>query len=291
MYDRKKRKDRIRFYATTVLLVLLIFFSSRNPSTSKLPSRILNTAVAPINSLFYSVSQSAYKMYDKLFGDKADQVEIRNLREENIKLKSMIDRLGLVINESEILKGQSELRKINQDKLIEANVSASDTGGHYVRFILNKGSLSGIKQGDIVMVGNKSKDEPAIAGLVGKVYEVGLNYAKVSSILDMSNNISAIFAESGGYGIINDRDKEDLFGYLLDPQTPVKEGEDVLTSGIGGVYPRGILIGKVTKISSSEDGLTKNVSVKTSVDFNRLYRLLVMHVEDASKVKLEEEAR
>lgn len=286
MNDRKKRKDRLSFWITVVLLVLLIFFSQRNPNSSRLPSKLLNTAISPINSIFYTISQSFYSLYDNFFGEKPDEAELRKLREENISLRGKLDRLGLIINESEILKGQAELMKINPDKLIEATISAGDSSGRLIRFKINRGSLSGVRNGDIVMVGSKSKDEASIAGLVGKVYEVGLNYAKVSSILDMSNNISAILAESGGYAIINDRDKEALFGYMLDSQTPVKEGEDVLTSGIGGVYPRGILIGRVNKVTSSTDGLTKNISVKTAVDFNRLYRLLIMHVEDAGQVKL-----
>lgn len=281
MIRYKRKKKSYSFIITLGLLILLILFSQRNPQTSALPSKILNTVISPVNSVFYTVSQSAQDLYDRVFGDRASQAKIDQLVKENKALEEKVQRLGSVVADSEVLKESARLRALNPDKMVAAHISGMDPSNHFVRFTINKGMISGIREGDVVIEGVKTEDGYSSAGLVGKVVEVGPNYAKVSSLMDQANNVSVLFAESTGYGIINSRDAESFFGYLLDPSTPVKEGEAVVSSGMGGVYPRGIYVGKVSKVETAKDGLTKNVAIRSVIDFNRLYDLLVFHPEDS----------
>ncbi len=285
---KKKKRDQ-SFWLTILLLLLLILFSHRNPSTSALPSRLLNTLISPVNAVFYTISQSAQELYDRAFGDRATQAKVNELKKENQILSEKVRRLGMVISESETLKQSARLRALNPNQMIEAHVSGLDPSSHFIRFTINRGSKDGVQQGDIVIAGIKDEKTYSSAGLVGKVVEVGLTYAKVSTIMDQANNVSVLFADTGGYGIVNSRDKERFFGYLLDPSTPVKTGEDVLTSGIGGVYPRGLYVGKTTKVETAKDGLTKNVAIHSVIDFNRLYHLLVFHPHEPLRFQEEQD--
>lgn len=281
MIRYKRKKKSYSFWITLGLLLLLIIFSQRNPKTTALPSKLLNTVISPINSIFYTISQSAQDLYDQVFGDRASQARIDRLVKENKALTEKIQRLGTVVADSEVLKESAKLRALNPDQMVEAHVSGMDPSNHFVRFTINKGSASGIREGDVVIEGVKTEEGYSSAGLVGKVVEVGLTYAKVSSLMDQANNVSVLFAESTGYGIINSRDAESFFGYLLDPSTPVKEGEAVLSSGMGGVYPRGLYVGQVSKVETTKDGLTKNVAIRSVIDYNRLYDLLVFHSDES----------
>lgn len=276
MIRTKKTKGRKAFLLTVLLLVLLILFSHRNPETSRLPSNVLNMAVSPVNRLFYSASCSLQDLYDHVFGKKATQAEVDRLTLENQALKDEVRTLKGVVGDAPYLKDEYAMQHVAGHALISAEITMSDPSPTFVRFTINKGSKDGVSKGDIVVQGVKNADQSVVSGLIGQVTEVGFNYSKVSTILDQSHNISILFPSSKKYGVINNRDAERFYGYLLDAQTDVPVGEEIVTSGVGGRYPRGLYIGSVSEVTLAQDGLTKTVSITPAVDFSKLYRVLVV---------------
>lgn len=276
MIRTKKTKGRKAFLLTVLILVLLILFSHRNPETSRLPSNVLNMAVSPVNRLFYSASRSLQDLYDHVFGKKATQAEVDRLTLENQALKDEVRTLKGVVGDAPYLKDEYAMQHVAGHALISAEITMSDPSPTFVRFTINKGSKDGVSKGDIVVQGVKNADQSVVSGLIGQVTEVGFNYSKVSTILDQSHNISILFPSSKKYGVINNRDAERFYGYLLDAQTDVPVGEEIVTSGVGGLYPRGLYIGSVSEVTLAQDGLTKTVSITPAVDFSKLYRVLVV---------------
>lgn len=276
MIRTKKTKGRKAFLLTVLILVLLILFSHRNPETSRLPSNVLNMAVSPVNRLFYSASRSLQDLYDHIFGKKATQAEVDRLTLENQALKDEVRTLKGVVGDAPYLKDEYAMQHVAGHALISAEITMSDPSPTFVRFTINKGSKDGVSKGDIVVQGVKNADQSVVSGLIGQVTEVGFNYSKVSTILDQSHNISILFPSSKKYGVINNRDAERFYGYLLDAQTDVPVGEEIVTSGVGGRYPRGLYIGSVSEVTLAQDGLTKTVSITPAVDFSKLYRVLVV---------------
>lgn len=291
MIRYKKKAGRRKFFVTIFLLLLLIFFSHRNPQTSVLPSGIINMFVSPINRVFYSLSVGLRELYDRSLGDESDRAKLSKLELENHGLKSELMNMRMVVEEKEYLKNEYELLSKKEDKLIPANVSMKDPALQFVRFTINKGLKDGVEKGDAVVEGIETAEGNVTKGLVGYVTEVGLNYAKVSSILDQSSNLSVLFSNSGEYGIINNRDAEGFYGYLLDAQKEISLDEMVVSSGIGGRYPRGLLIGTVAETELSDDGLTKKFSIKPAVSFTNLYRLLVIPGSGAASLDRQEEVK
>lgn len=275
----KKKKSRRPTFITIALLVLLIIFSNRNPQTSRWPSRILNTVLSPINGIFYTISSAAQEAYDSAFGSKATQERVKQLEQENAALEERVRTMEEVIHREDFLRDEYDLLKISGDRLLPALITAKDPSETFVRFTIDKGTKDGVRIGDIVVQGVKNTDGSAVEGLIGRIVEVGLNYSKVMSILDESGNISVVFGQSGDYGIIDRRDEEALYGYSLDPNASVAVGDDVLTSGLGGVYPRGLYIGKVIDTKLSDDELTRRFDVESPVDFSKLYRVLILRNE------------
>lgn len=276
MIRYKKSKGSRSFLITVVILILLILFSNRNPETSKLPSNLLNMVLSPVNRLFYSASRSLQDVYDHLLGPKATQAELDRLTLENQALKDEVRTMRNVIADAPYLQNEYALQHVAEHAVIPAEITMSDPSPSFVRFTINKGTKDGVHEGDIVVQGVQDASKNVVSGLVGQVTEAGLNYAKVSTILDQSHNISILFSSSKKYGVINNRDAERFYGYLLDAQTDVPMGEEIVTSGVGGRYPRGLYLGVVSEVKLAGDGLTKNVSITPAVDFSKLYRVLVV---------------
>lgn len=276
MIRYKKTKPRKSFFLTLVLLLLLIFFSHRNPETASLPSGLLNTLLSPMNRILYATSVRIQEFYDTVFGQKSARARLNQLELENHGLKSELNDLRLVVEKEDYLKEEYQLLSQKEDQLIQARVTMQDPSLHFVRFTINKGKKDGVSKGDAVIQGVQGPDGNVSQGLVGYITEVGLNYAKVSSILDQASNLSVLFSKSGEYGIINNRDEESFYGYLLDAQKEISLDEMVVTSGIGGRYPRGLTIGTLSGTELADDGLTKRFSIRPAVSFSHLYRVLVL---------------
>lgn len=275
MIRYRKKKSNKPFFLTVILLLLLIFFSHRSPETVRMSSSVLNRLISPVNQVFYTISVSLQDTYDSMFGSKATQAKVDQLTRENEALLEKNRQLETVVNESSFLQDEYELLSGEGKFAVQATVTAMDPSNTFEQFTIDKGSKDGVKMGDIVVQGVQDQKRNVVKGLVGRVTEVGPNYAKVSSIMDQANNVSIVFQSTGAYGIINTRDQEAFFGYSLDTSTDVRIGEEVFTSGIGGIYPRGYYVGRVSDVQLSDDELSKNITVESPVDFTRLYRVLV----------------
>ncbi len=283
MIRYNKKNGNKRFFITVILLVLVIFLSHKNPATSTLPSNVLNVIVSPINSVLYTTSNFIRETYDNVFGTKETKDKIEQLTLENKALQEKLTQLESVVTQQDFLENEYKLLHKNPDNYVQANITSVDSLDSFVHFTVNAGSKDGIKKGDMVVQGVKDSKQSAVDGLIGRVTEVGLNYSKVTSILDQDSNISIFFQNTTSSGVINGRDGEAFFGYTIDQQAPIQIGDEVLTSGIGGVYPRGIYVGKVSEVKLSEDELTTNVTIKSAVDFSKLYRVLILKNDEVKK--------
>ncbi|MDD7592740.1 MAG: rod shape-determining protein MreC [Peptoniphilaceae bacterium] len=276
MIRYKKTKRNPGFFLICAALIALIFFSHRNPETSRLPSNLINMVLSPINGIFYSASQSVQDLYDRTFGSRATQAELDRLTLENKALEEEVRRLEGVVGDEAFLRDEYALRTAGDRNAVPAVITMQDPSSAFVQFTIDKGTASGVGVGDIVLEGVSQEGQDVAAALVGQVKAVGPNYATVSSVLDQTHNISVLFSSSQSYGIINKRDGEQFYGYLLDATVDVALDEEVLTSGIGGRYPRGLYLGHVSEVTLADDGLTKTVTIQPAIDFSRLYRVLVV---------------
>ncbi len=116
----------------------------------------------------------------------------------------------------------------------------------------------------------------AADGLVGRVVRVTANFSKVLLITDPNSSVAARLAASRESGILTGQRERDLRFSLVDPETPVAPGEQVVTSGLGGVFPGGIPVGVVSQVVPDETALEKQILVRPTVDFSRLSDVLVV---------------
>lgn len=213
--------------------------------------------------------------------DKSDElVQIRDLLEENERLKEQVDEL--TIQNTELQQDRYELNTLRElydlDEQYDeyektgARIIARDSGNWYHNFVINKGYNDGIEVDMNVIAGS---------GLVGRVIDVGPDWAKVLSIIADTSNVSSTVLSTEEYLIVSG----DLelysqgsirFSQLIDRDGAVKEGDKIVTSNISDKYLPGILIGYIENIDVDSNNLTKSGEVTPAVDFGRLDEVLVI---------------
>lgn len=262
------------FAAVIIVLAFLLGFVANavfdGGTTS--PENIIGTVFTPVKSAAAYVGNSI----EKFFRTFADYDRLKN---ENETLKAENDDLTVRLEKSYHLETENErLRKLLEltDKLPEYNkteatvVSVSDDKVSSV-FTVNKGSLSGIKVKDVVV---------SSEGLVGYVRDVGFNWATVVTILDPQVAVGAFLPRTELVAMTEGHRELKSDGLCrlsyLENTSLINRGDTVVTSGLGGLYPEGITIGKISEITVRDNGLSQYGIITPAVDFSSLRYVCIL---------------
>jgi rod shape-determining protein MreC len=182
------------------------------------------------------------------------ETDLRNLPEVQREYEELVELVGE--------------KTWKQGKTLGARVIGGQTSNLEASRLLNKGASDGVKVGMAVVSGE---------GLVGRISFTAPRYSKVLLVNDPRHAVGARLVNSGETGVLIGRNEEDLLLDLISPEVTVAVGETVVTSGYDrGIYPAGIPIGRVTKISVSRDRLSKTSLVRPYVNFGKLDIILVL---------------
>lgn len=215
--------------------------------------------------------------------------ENEKLKEQNAELTNQLIVAKIEQYELENLRNLFNLsEKYPTYEKVAASVIAKDSGNWFSSFTINRGEKDGIEPGMNVI---------ADGGLVGIVTDVGPNYAKVRSIIDDANNVSAMvpstgdnFNVSGNLKTMNEA-MVITFSELRDSENLVKVGEPVITSYVSDQYHQGILIGYISSIENGPNKLTKIGTITPVADFEHLEDVLVIKkIKDVGNATSTEDA-
>lgn len=273
VYKRVKKTNK-SFLITVGILVLLIIISSQNDTISGAGSNLANTIFKPIEKVTYSISSEIMGQVERTVGSRETRSQVEKLEAENKALEIENARLNTIINKEEFLKEERDAISSSGNQYLKASVVNTDLNSMTSSFTIDKGKKDGVKKNDIILQAIGESDY--YTGLVGKVTEVFDNTARVVTINNEANDVSFINARSNDYGVIDKFTSKTIQGYMLDVDSGAKNSDVLLTSGLGGVYPYGIYIGTISNVSMSQDSLRKNITIDSPVDFNHLYRVLVL---------------
>lgn len=275
----QKRKNRIIMFFTSLILILMIAFSSRQTSEISVGENTIGIILSPVNKIFYSVVSKISELGKTIFNTKEFRDNYYKLESENIQMKNKIMEMENIISKESYLKSEYELLQNTQKKLKAANVIAKDPGNVFTRFVIDKGSADNVKIGDIILQGYFDENSKVIEAVLGKVTEVGLNWSKVSSIIDESESVSFKVSNSNEIGVISGDSKYGLSGYLFNYNADVKVNEKILTSGVGGIYPPNLYIGEIKEVSVDDNELVKKIVVESPINYNNVFRVVIMENE------------
>ncbi|UCF79318.1 MAG: rod shape-determining protein MreC [Candidatus Eiseniibacteriota bacterium] len=191
-----------------------------------------------------------------------------------------LGRLEELRQENARLREQLGFRPRSEWALLHAEVVGKETNRLGTVILVNQGSLAGIKEGWIAC----SPD-----GLVGKVGSVGEEFSRIQLITNYNSPVSARVQRSGVEAIVEWKPSapNTLIMTFVRPESDVRVGDVVVSSGLGGVYPAGLRIGTISKVSRTEREWEPHVEVKPFVDFSRLVEVLLVAPE-VIKVEMRE---
>ncbi|WP_371371531.1 rod shape-determining protein MreC [Sporomusa aerivorans] len=193
------------------------------------------------------------------------KAEIAQLRQNDVNVTE-------ILAENARLKTMLEYKKAApQFDFVSAQVIARDPGTWTSIIIINRGAADGI-----------AKDMPVVTaqGLVGSVTNVYNNAAKVQLILDPRSAVGCLVQrpESRVAGIVEGSGSNPLTPHMVNiaRDADIIKSDRIITSGFGGIYPKGLLVGEVVDVVNEEGGLLKYAVLKPAVDFDRLEEVLVI---------------
>lgn len=267
---KNKKKGIIGIVITIIILILLVTFTNNNFNKISFIENICNVFVMPIQNGFTYLK-------NKISGNNNFFADMDTLKNENEELKKKNSELEQSLRELEIIKAENETLKeyVNlKDKYkdystIPADVINRDISNYSSTIIINVGSNDGIKEEMTVIADN---------GLVGHVISVTENTAKVQTIVDTATAVTSKISTTDDTIVVQGTldNKKTLKATFIPTDAVVLQGDSVETSGIGGIYPKGIHIGTIKEVINTSNPTERYAIVETAVDFTKLNTVLVI---------------
>jgi len=262
MYKKKKLNKKVIGTITAIVILILI-------TVSIMFNRKIGLVENAAKTAFISINKVVMYPFTALNEDSKE-----NKNESYIIQKNVNESLEKEITE---LKATLELnRTLTEYTPINATILSRNKSYWFNTITIDKGKSSGIKESMAVITKN---------GLVGKISKAYDNSSEVKLITSDDINFKVSIAiktnEVDNYAILNGYNKKNglIKATGLDKTTEVNKGDQVLTSGLGELFPAGIYIGTVEKIESDKYNLSKNIYIKTSQNFNDIHYVTVLGVK------------
>lgn len=252
-----------------LVLVGVMIYAATTGGIATFFQSVIGIFTTPIQSAVTSVSDTV----SGWFGGNGDlQAQVDALTAENRELRQKVVDYDEMKLQNEWYNQILSLHEDHSDyTFADGKVISMDPSDPFCAFSINAGSASGVSVGAPVVTAD---------GLVGIVEEVGLTYSKVRTVLhpDLKASASISRTDESGYtgGSLSLAQDGKLRISYLERTSSVVSGDFVVTSGLGGVFPPGLLIGRVTAVSPDSDGMTLYGLVEPFVDISNLKRVMVI---------------
>lgn len=233
----------------------------------------IRTVTSPIRTGFSYIAGEITGFRDFIMDMRAYKTDNERLELENMELKRQNRDVAVYREENERLRELLDLQdSISEYSTVAARITAYSDSNWYDKVEINKGTINGISVGNAVVTPE---------GVVGRITEAGLDYSIVTTILDSSAAIGIRISRTGGNGLVEgDKElskKKQCQLTFLDRETPVIIDDIVETSGTGGIYPPGFIIGTIVNISADSAGNLANAVIEPAVDFDSVQEVLVIN--------------
>ncbi len=251
-----------------ILVALLVF--SLNVPLNREANVIERSVLGVLSPLLRPVSRISGFVEDIWDG----YIQLVDTNRENMRLREDIRGLNLRMleaNEAFLSNRRLELllemKKSVREPTVAATVIGEDITSWFRTLVINRGSSSGIREGMAVI----SSD-----GVVGQTVKVSSSTARVLLLTDHASGISATIQRSRARGVVKGKGEMLCTLEFATREEDVKVGDVIITSGIGGVFLKGLPIGEVTMVKRGEYGIFQTVSIRPAVNLSHLEEVLVV---------------
>lgn len=269
-------KKMIVLLISVIMFVSLISLSIRSGDSIPFLQQASNDITAVMGRVFSRPANALTSVFESVS-------DLQNTYEENQRLKTEIDKIyerqaeiSVLRDENMRLGEELELQNsLTEFQTISGTVISRSPDNWVDQIIVDRGSQDGVEVGMPVMSGN---------GLIGRISEVNPTSSKVvllTNIEQTANQVSSeiILDEEIVYGLISgyDNSAEHLVMSQITSTIEIDEGELITTSGLGGVIPRGLVIGEVEEVTMDAHGLAQQVHVRPAADFENIRYVTIIN--------------
>lgn len=228
-------------------------------------------ATAPIQKLVTRTIGATRNVWTGYF----DLVDVRR---ENQRLKMLVDALSIESSQyRELLATHRRLQDLLQFRqavsrpVLAAGVVGRDPTGWFKSVIIDKGRNAGV-----------DLDMPVVnaEGVVGRIVSVSPNYAKALLVIDQNSAIDCLLQRSRDRCMVKGGSRDICKLVYADKSSDASVGDTVITSGLGGVFPKGLPVGQILEIKEAAGAIFKDIDVLPAVDFSKLEEVLVVLKEN-----------
>lgn len=264
----------IRKFRSLFILCFLLFISLYLLFSHHFVPRDTNPISQLILTIFSPALEGMTDISDNITRTWEEYIAIRDARRENRRLKEELANVRNLINEAleyqlenERLRNLLAFKKKKSISMVASRVIGKDSTRWFQTILINKGTNEGL-------VKNMAVLNPE--GVVGHIIETAPGVSKVLLINDINSSVSAIVQRNRTQGIVVGSGGELCRTKFLSNTADIRDGDIMVTSGLGGIYPKGITIGRLHNIVRKPTDLFLEAEVKPGADLSRLEEVLIV---------------
>ncbi|MDP2920849.1 MAG: rod shape-determining protein MreC [Candidatus Omnitrophota bacterium] len=255
-----KLKKNLSIIAALIFIAAIAIFSQifssdfriKTLDVLRVPLKVISGSVYTLRDVagFSEMRRENKLLKESMSGLETELLNLREARLENERLRKFLD-----------------IKESDKRKFVPAMVIAKDPTGLSDSVIIDRGKKDGLEKGMIVISGS---------GLAGRVIETGWRISRALLITDYDSVFSGMVERTREEGAVAGNMRAGLIMKYLDIGSDVKKGDLVITSGLYGVFEKGVLIGEIVSLETDSSGLYINAVVKPKVDVKKLEEALVV---------------
>ena len=257
---------RVLFLVTLLLVVTLLLLGSMLGGRFGAPHQLALDFIGPLQSVVTRTGSVISTL-------KNDYLALWNLREDNKRLQGLVDKYLAQLGEYRdgvstylYLENLLDFKKRLQFETLSARVVGREPAYWYQTIVVDRGRKDDVLEGMIAL-------DPR--GVVGQVIHAGEHYSKILLANAPSSAIDAMIQKNRTRGILKGAGEKGFELHYVLKNADVKEGDQIVTAGIGGIFPAGIPLGEVAKIYKRRRGMFQEIEVRPHVDFQKLEFVLI----------------
>ena len=268
------RKRKVFIGSLAALLVMCVLFLAGLTSTERTnisgPEQLLREMLAPLQNGAGAVSGNIQGWGAYFQGIDALQAENAALQDEISRLQQELVELEEYRLENQRLEQLLHMTAHHQAQFdcVSTTVINRSQSNWYKTMVINGGTADGF-----------AVDMPVICaqGLVGRIINTSANTSEVLLITDRDGAVSSMVQNTRTVGVVEGNGENTLLSMIHVPyDADIENYQQIITSGYGGIYPKGLLVGYINGIELQSDGLMLDIDVSSYVDFNRLEEVMVL---------------
>lgn len=271
MFFLRKYRTIIFIAAILVAALMMISYNLKYGTDKSFPRKIVLEAVAPVQKVLDFSITSIKDNWSRYIFLTGIEEENKNLNKKINELKAVIVSYQESYKEAQRLKKLLSLSDDYNYQFISARVIGREQAALSRVILINKGSSDGLKAGMPVL---------APPGLIGRLVDVSWHVSRVLLFIDENSNIDAIVQRNRTQGIISGAGSRGMIFKYISKTQDVKEGDVIVSSGMGGVFPKGMLIGQVIHVDRQDGGLFLKITVAPFADFSKLEEILILSSDE-----------